>query len=106
MNIQAILSYFRIDFWTGWGFAAQALFLSSFIVQWLKSEKAKKSLLPAEFWYLRLAGGLMLLVYVIVRKDLVFAVALVLQTIIYLRNIWFGKRHEKEQNENRRKEEL
>lgn len=78
---------FRIDFWTVWGFIAQFVFFSSFLVQWYKSEKKKKSHLPIEFWYLRLLGSLMLFIYVFERRDLVFFVAIFLQVIIYLRNI-------------------
>lgn len=83
---------FTIDFWTIWGLAAQGLFFGSFVVQWLKSEKAKTSHLPIEFWYIRLMGSAMTLVYVIVRKDLVFLLATILQSIIYVRNIHLMKK--------------
>ena len=78
---------FTIDFWTIWGFIAQSLFFSSFVIQWYKSERKKKSFLPKEFFYLRLTGSSMLLLYVIKRKDLVFLVAIILQMFMYLRNI-------------------
>lgn len=38
--------------WDGWivlGFIAQALFMMRFVVQWLASEKAKKSVMPVAF---------------------------------------------------------
>ncbi len=78
---------FVFDFWTGWGFFAQFLFLMSFVVQWYKSEKLKQSYLPSEFWYLRLVASLMLLFYVFKKQDLVFFVGVVLQSAIYVRNI-------------------
>lgn len=78
---------FHVDFWTIWGFAAQGVFFSSFVIQWLKSEKEKNSYLPKEFWYLRLLGSAMTFIYVIQRKDLVFLVATVLQSIMFMRNI-------------------
>jgi lipid-A-disaccharide synthase-like uncharacterized protein len=81
----------KIDFWTLWGFVAQGIFLSSFVIQWWKSEKKKESYLPVEFWYLRILGAGMLLLYVIVREDVVFMVALVLQIMIYIRNIFLKK---------------
>lgn len=90
-----IFNYFHVDFWTAWGLLAQALFFSSFIVQWYKSEKKGLSVLPAEFWYLRLIGSLMLFVYVFKRQDFVFFVSIILQVVIYLRNIKLLSRNEK-----------
>lgn len=78
---------FTIDFWTVWGIAAQGLFFGSFVIQWLKSEQKKTSHLPVEFWYTRLLGSAMTFVYVIVRRDIVFLLATVLQSVIYIRNI-------------------
>lgn len=78
---------FTIDFWTIWGLAAQGLFFSSFVVQWYKSEKKQESHLPVEFWYLRLVGSIMLFAYVVQRRDLVFFVTIILQVVIYMRNI-------------------
>ena len=78
---------FKIDFWTLWGFLGQFFFLLSFVVQWYRSEKKKESYLPIDFWYLRIFASLLLIVYVIARKDIVFLIALVLQMGIYLRNI-------------------
>ena len=62
-------------------------FLASFVVQWYHSEKQKMSVLPVDFWYLRIFASLWLIVYVIIRKDAVFLFALVLQLGIYWRNI-------------------
>ena len=60
---------FHVDFWTIWGFAAQGVFFSSFVIQWLKSEKEKNSYLPKEFWYLRLLGSAMTFVYEMCIRD-------------------------------------
>ncbi len=43
--------------WIGIGFVGQALFSARFIVQWLASERAKRSLIPMAFWYFSLLGG-------------------------------------------------
>lgn len=91
----SIILGFQIDLWTIWGFVAQFLFFGSFVVQWWKSEKAKKSYIPIEFWIIRLAASLMLVVYVYVRRDLVFMVSLVLQMAIYIRNIYLIKNEQK-----------
>ncbi|MBP9816391.1 lipid-A-disaccharide synthase N-terminal domain-containing protein [Candidatus Woesebacteria bacterium] len=86
---------FKIDFWTLWGLVAQGLFFLSFIVQWYKSEKVQESHLPVEFWYLRLLASVMLFSYVLVRRDLVFFVATILQSLIYMRNISLMRKNEK-----------
>jgi lipid-A-disaccharide synthase-like uncharacterized protein len=78
---------FNLDFWTVWGFSAQGLFFLSFVAQWYMSEKKKQSYLPVQFWLLRLFGSLMLLVYVFIRRDVVFMVSVVLQIVIYVRNL-------------------
>ena len=71
------------------GFTGQALFFMRFFVQWLSSEKHKKSIIPVSFWYFSLAGSTLLLVYAIIRKDLVFIVGQSTGFFIYLRNLYF-----------------
>lgn len=77
--------------WDGWiilGFVAQACFTMRFVVQWLASEKAKKSVMPVAFWFFSLFGGALLLIYAIQRKDPVFIAGQALGLIVYVRNLW------------------
>lgn len=83
---------FKIDLWTLWGLTAQFLFFLSFVVQWYKSEKAKVSFIPVEFWIMRMVATVMLVVYVYQRRDIVFLLSSILQMIIYSRNIWLIKK--------------
>ncbi|HWM27171.1 MAG TPA: lipid-A-disaccharide synthase N-terminal domain-containing protein [Woeseiaceae bacterium] len=78
--------------WLGVGFLGQAFFFSRFLVQWLASEKAGRSVFPMAFWYLSLSGGFLLLVYAVYRKDPVFIIGQSTGAFIYLRNIWLRKR--------------
>jgi lipid-A-disaccharide synthase-like uncharacterized protein len=78
--------------WLGIGLLGQAFFFSRFLVQWLASEKAGRSIFPMAFWYLSLSGGFLLLLYAIYRKDPVFILGQSTGTFIYLRNIWLRKR--------------
>ena len=82
---------FKIDFWTLWGLFGQFFFFFSFVVQWYHSEKRKDSYLPIQFWYWRILASVILIVYVIVRKDVVFLISLILQMCIYLRNIYLAR---------------
>lgn len=84
---------FDID--SGWlavGLLGQAMFSARFIVQWLSSEKVKKSVIPTAFWYFSLAGGATLLAYAIHRRDPVFMLGQGAGLIIYLRNLQFLRR--------------
>ena len=75
-------------FWLTVGFLGQALFSMRFIVQWIKSERMKRSVVPLAFWYFSLAGGAALFVYALHRSDPVFVVGQGLGIFIYLRNLW------------------
>ena len=78
--------------WLAIGFAGQACFFSRFLVQWVASERAKRSVIPMAFWYLSLAGGLVLFIYAVHLGDPVFIVGQSTGAFIYLRNIWLRTR--------------
>ena len=73
--------------WILFGFISQFVFLMRFVVQWYISEKYKKSIIPDSFWYLSVAGTVMILIYSIEQRDIVFTTSSILQLVIYLRNI-------------------
>lgn len=75
--------------WLAIGFLGQALFSARFIVQWLSSEKLKKSVIPSAFWYFSVAGGCTLLAYAIHRRDPVFILGQATGLFIYFRNLQF-----------------
>ena len=75
--------------WLAVGFLGQGLFSLRFIMQWIHSERLRKSVIPVAFWYFSLAGGTTLFAYAIYREDPVFIVGQGLGLIIYLRNLYF-----------------
>ena len=77
----------RVDFWLVLGFFAQILFSARFIVQWIASERAGRSVVPLLFWYLSLSGSSLLLIYAIHRRDPVFILGQGAGVAIYLRNL-------------------
>jgi lipid-A-disaccharide synthase-like uncharacterized protein len=77
----------RFDFWLAFGIAAQLLFTARFVVQWLVSERAGKSVVPLAFWVLSMGGGLMLLIYGLVRREPIIILGQSLAVFIYLRNL-------------------
>ncbi len=81
--------------WISVGFLGQGLFSARFLVQWLKSEREKRSIIPHAFWYFSIAGGLTLLIYAIHRMDPVFIVGQASGLLIYSRNLYFIQREKK-----------
>lgn len=77
--------------WVCIGFVGQLMFTGRFLVQWIASEKAKRSVMPVLFWYFSLGGGVILLAYALYRKDPVFILGQSLGVFIYLRNLWLIK---------------
>ena len=77
----------RFDVWAAFGVLAQFVFGARFIVQWIASEKAEKSVIPMGFWFLSIAGGLMTLIYGFARRDIVIISGQALSVFIYIRNL-------------------
>lgn len=91
--MQAVLDFFHVDSrleltWVMVGLFGQLMFSGRFIVQWIASERVRKSVVPVAFWYFSMAGGLVLLSYAIYRADPVFILGQSLGVIIYSRNLW------------------
>ncbi|HZS65325.1 MAG TPA: lipid-A-disaccharide synthase N-terminal domain-containing protein [Xanthobacteraceae bacterium] len=71
------------------GYIAQAMFAMRFVVQWIASERAGRSVVPMAFWFFSIGGGFMLLGYAIYRKDPVFIIGQAFGVFVYLRNLQF-----------------
>jgi lipid-A-disaccharide synthase-like uncharacterized protein len=88
-----VFAFLNVDGWTEFwwvvfGLAGQLAFSARFILQWLASEKAGRSVMPVAFWYFSIVGGLTLLAYAIHRHDPVFILGQALGVFIYSRNLW------------------
>lgn len=79
----------NLDWWVLLGFAAQAFFTMRFVVQWIASERAGRSVVPIAFWWFSIGGGILLLVYALYRKDPVFIAGQAFGVFVYLRNLYF-----------------
>lgn len=84
--------------WTAVGLIGQTVFAGRFYVQWIASERAKKSIVPKSFWYLSIIGSFILLVYAIYRQDIVFIIGQATGSSIYFRNLALLKREKAEGN--------
>ncbi|HEX2136289.1 MAG TPA: lipid-A-disaccharide synthase N-terminal domain-containing protein [Microvirga sp.] len=77
----------RFDVWAAFGVLAQFVFAARFLVQWIASEKAERSVIPIGFWFLSIGGGLMTLVYGFARRDIVIILGQAFSIFIYARNL-------------------
>lgn len=79
----------NLDWWVLLGVVAQIMFTLRFVVQWVASERAGRSVVPLAFWVFSIAGGALLLVYALYRKDPVFIAGQAFGVFVYLRNLHF-----------------
>lgn len=74
--------------WLVVGLLGQGLFSARFLVQWIVSERRRRSVVPIQFWYLSVAGGVVLLAYAIHRADPVFILGQAAGLVVYVRNLY------------------
>ena len=79
--------------WFALGMLGQAVFFSRFLVQWIASERAGRSYVPLAFWWLSLAGSMLLLLYAIHRKEPIFLLGQLPNVFVYTRNIMLIRRN-------------
>ena len=73
------------------GMVGEGVFFMRFIVQWIASERKKRTVVPTIFWHLSLLGTFMMLAYAIYIMNPVFMLAFSLNMIIYVRNLSIAK---------------
>jgi|SRR6266481_9035011 len=74
--------------WIGIGFLGQAVFGVRFLIQWLRSEQAGRSVVPVAFWYCSLAGGLISVAYTFHVQAWPLLLGQAMPIPIYVRNLW------------------
>jgi len=79
----------KVDWWVLLGVVAQGLFTMRFVVQWIASERAQRSVVPMTFWWFSIGGGSLLFVYALYRRDPVFILGQGFGLFVYLRNLQF-----------------
>lgn len=76
-------------YWVAIGLTGQFFFTMRFVVQWVATEKSRRSVVPESFWYFSIAGSLILLAYSLYRRDPVFILGQAFGTTVYVRNLFF-----------------
>jgi lipid-A-disaccharide synthase-like uncharacterized protein len=86
-------------YWLAFGLLGTVTFGSRFLVQWIMSERAGQSIVPPAFWYLSIAGSLILLTYAIHLRNPVFTLAYLPNAFVYLRNLVLIRRKQQGERE-------
>lgn len=98
LPVNPIFEFFHVNHWGEFwwviiGLLGQLSFSMRFILQWIRSEREKKSVIPISFWYFSIGGGVVLLSYAIHRRDPVFILGQATGLFIYARNLWLIHAH-------------
>ena len=77
----------HITLLTLFGMIGNILFTVRMLIQWLSSEKNKKSVVPVSFWWISLAGTIVFIIYAYLRHELPFILGYAVTMIPYVRNL-------------------
>ncbi len=80
--------------WKIVGLCGSAVFGARFLIQWIASERAKKSVIPFGFWECSAVGSILTLSYfALYQRDSVGVIMTALPLPVYLRNLYFRYTH-------------
>jgi lipid-A-disaccharide synthase-like uncharacterized protein len=89
LNQPAVLAFIVVTPWKIVGLTGSAVFSVRFFLQWIASEKAKKSIIPVGFWECSLLGSALALSYFIFyRHDSVGVIMTLAPLPLYVRNLY------------------
>jgi len=84
-----------VNAWKILGWTGNVVFGARFIIQWIASERARKSIIPLGFWECSAIGSILLLIYFgAYRHDSVGVLSTVFPLPVYLRNLYFRYTHQ------------
>jgi lipid-A-disaccharide synthase-like uncharacterized protein len=81
--------------WATVALIGQLIFGCRFVLQWIASEYKKRPHVPTAFWFISVAGSLILLAYSIHIRNPIFMLGFSLNTLIYSRNLHLIYMHAK-----------
>lgn len=81
--------------WLGVGVIGQLMFTARWFIQWIASERARRSIVPETFWYFSFFGGLLVLAYGVYKIDPVIVLGQ-FGVFIYGRNLYFLYRQKRD----------
>ncbi|MFW6303348.1 MAG: lipid-A-disaccharide synthase N-terminal domain-containing protein [Candidatus Sumerlaeota bacterium] len=78
------------------GIFATLFFASRFVIQWIASERAKRSVMPEIFWWVSLIGSGLMLIYAIYFGRFAVLLGQLTGWTVYVRNIWLIEREKRQ----------
>src|ERR1700736_2277591 len=85
----ALSAFIVVTPWKIVGWPGRARFSILFFLQWIASERAKKSIIPIGFWECSLLGSLLALSYfAFYRRDSVGVIMTLMPLPLYIRNLY------------------
>jgi len=93
-GFRVTLGLFDITLMECLGIFATLVFAARFVVQWIASERAGRSVVPEFFWWVSLVGAGLMMVYAVYYARFAVLLGQLTGWIVYLRNIWLIE-HEK-----------
>ena len=89
---RTLLGFFNITSWVNFSWVAvgllgQIAFFGRMFIQWIVSEKSRKSEVPELFWWFSFVGGAFLFTYFVWRTDVVGVLGQSTGVVIYARNL-------------------
>jgi lipid-A-disaccharide synthase-like uncharacterized protein len=84
-----VLAFIVVTPWKIVGWTGSAVFSIRFFLQWIASERAKKSIIPIGFWECSLLGSVLALSYfAFYRHDSVGVIMTLMPLPLYVRNLY------------------
>jgi len=91
-GFRLVIGPFNIVLMEFLGVFATLFFASRFVIQWIASEKAKRSVIPEVFWWVSLVGAGLMIAYAVYFGRFAVLLGQTMGWIVYLRNIWLIER--------------
>lgn len=96
----------KFSIWLALGLFGQALFSARFLVQWIASERAGRSVVPVAFWFFSIGGGLITLIYGLRQREPIIILGQSLSLFIYARNLMLIQKERRRKAKEKAKEAL
>lgn len=91
----AAIAGITVNGWKILGWSGNLVFGARFVIQWIASERARKSIIPVGFWECSAIGSILLLIYfAFYRHDSVGVLSALFPLPVYLRNLYFRYTHQ------------
>ena len=85
----AVAAFIVVTPWKIVGWSGTAVFSIRFLLQWIASERAKRSIIPVGFWECSLLGSMLALSYfAFYRRDSVGVIMTLAPLPLYIRNLF------------------